>query len=308
MLESFQIVGTQVLSLFVIIAIGVLGAKVKFITKPGVASMTDIMLYLVTPCVIINSFQKEFNRELLIGFLIAFGSAVLSHIIGIILSRILIRNEEEAKKTVLRFGAIFGNCGFMSLPLLDALLGEEGVFYGAAYVAVFNILLWTYGLKLMGSKEAKLSAKKILLNPGIISVAIGLILFFTSTKLPIILGKPISFLAALNTPIPMLIIGFYVAQLKKNEILKVKQEYLVMAIKLIAQPILLFALLYLCSIRGNLLVACVLSASAPVAATCTMFSVKFDRDAKLAAEMMAVSTLVSIATLTLIVGFVQYIA
>ena len=65
MLESFQIVGTQVLALFVIIAIGVLGANFKFITKAGVSSMTDIMLYLVTPCVIINSFQigiKENNN------------------------------------------------------------------------------------------------------------------------------------------------------------------------------------------------------------------------------------------------------
>lgn len=308
MIESFLVVGQQVLILFILIAIGFAGGKLKFITKEGVSCITDIMLYIVTPCVIVNAFQKEFDFALLGDFFKSFLAAIAAHLISIVLSRLFIRSRDEARKRVLQFGVIFSNCGFMSLPLLDALLGEEGVFYGASYIAVFNLLVWSYGLLLMDKEHSKLSIKKLILNPGTLPVIIGLIFFFCSYRLPSLIGTPVSYLSALNTPLPMLVTGYYISNLKLSGLFKGADEFAMLFLRLVASPLLLLALLYMLGIRGSLLIACIVSASAPVAASSTMFSIKFHADAKLSAGIVAVSTLFSIVTITLMVGVAQHLA
>ena len=306
MLQSFTVVGTQVLILFILIGIGFVGTKAGIIKKEGVSTITEIMLYIVTPCVIIHAFQRDFEPGLLKGFLIAFAAAVLSHVICTsdfkIKILLIIHNEDDDKKRLFRFGVIFSNCGFMSLPLLDALLGSEGVFYGASYVAVFNLFLWSYGLVLMDTKGGALSVKKILFNPGVIPVVIGLIFFFTSFRLPNIIGIPVEYLAALNTPVPMLVIGYNVSRLDLKKAMRDKDEYIMMLLRLLVCPAIILAIMYMAGIRGNLLVACAVSASAPVAASSTMFTIKFGGNSELSAETVAVSTLLSIITMTLIVG------
>ncbi len=308
MLESFFVVGQQVLILFILIAIGFAGGHLKIITEKGVSCMTNIMLYIVTPCVIVNAFQTDFNRDLFSGFVKSFLVAIAAHVICIILSRLLIRSKDISRKSVLQFGVVFSNCGFMSLPLLDALLGQEGLFYGASYIAVFNLLVWSYGLLLMDQTHPKLSIKKLFFNPGTLPVIIGLLFFFCSFKLPTIVGAPVSYLASLNTPVPMLIIGYYISNLKLSGLFKGADEFMMLFLRLIACPLILLLLLYSIGFRGTLLVSSIVSASAPVAASSTMFSIKFHADAELSAGTVAVSTLLSIITITLIVGLAQYLA
>lgn len=308
MLESFIIVGNKILVLFILISLGYIGAKKKFITEAGTKDITNIMLYIVTPVVIVNAFQKEFNQELFKGLIISFVAAIVSHVIGIILSKILIRNKDDMKKRLFQAGAVFSNCGFMAFPLLDALLGEEGVFYGASYMAAFNIVLWSYGIILMDRNTPKLSLKKIIINPGLLPVAVGLVFFFTSFSIPEIVKTPIEYLCALNTPVPMLVIGYYAAQIKLNEILKDKDEIIMHMLKLVILPLVVLGIMYVCGIKGSVLVACIVSVASPTATSCTMFSIKYGLDAKLSSQTVAISTLFSIVTLTLIVGLARFLA
>lgn len=308
MAESFLIVGNKIFVLFILIALGYIGAKKNFITEAGTKDITNIMLYIVTPVVIVNAFQKEFNKELFTSFLISFVAAVVSHVVGIILSKLLIRNKDDMKKRLYQAGAVFSNCGFMAFPLLDALLGEEGVFYGASYIAVFNLILWSYGIILMDKDTPKFNLKKIIVNPGLIPVVIGLIFFFTSFMIPDILKTPVEYLCSLNTPVPMLVIGYYAAQINYKEILRDKDEIIMHLLKLVVIPLVVLGVLYVFNVRGALLVACIVSAASPTATSCTMFSIKFGLDAKLSSQTVAVSTLFSIVTLTLIVGLARFVA
>ena len=189
------------------------------------------------------------------------------HALGIAAAHLSFRGE-EARERVLRFGVVFSNAGYMAIPLQKALLGEDGVFYGAAYVAVFNLVLWSYGVMAMSGDRKALSARRLLLNPGVIGLAAGLLLFFTGIRLPAFLEAPVGHLAALNTPLPMLIVG----------------------------------LLYLCGMRGALLTACVIAASAPAAAATTMFATRYGQDARLSVNLVALSTLCSMLTMPLVVG------
>ena len=302
MVESFLIVGTQVLILCILIGLGFFGAKIKLITEDGVKSINNIMLYFVTPCVIVNAFQTPFDSRMLINLLLAMLASLISHLLGYLLGFIFIRDKDISRRRVLRFAAVFSNCGFMALPLVEALLGSEGVFYASGYLAVFNLMVWSTGQYLMAKGQANFSMKKSFLNPGVISVLIGLILFFTSCELPEIIGSPIAFLAGLNTPVPMLIIGYTISTIKLSELFEIKKEIITLLVRLVITPGILLVILYLAGYRGNLLTSVICSASTPVAAITTMFAIKYNQDEKLGSKLVAVSTLFSLITMTLIVG------
>lgn len=308
MLESLIVVGTQVGVLFIMIALGFFGGKIKLLNDSGIKCINDIMLYFVTPCVIVNALQRDYDPGMLKNLLLSMLASLISHILCYIIGLIIIHDKDKARERVLRFTIIFSNCGFMALPLLEALLGQEGLFYGAGYLAVFNILVWSFGQYTMAKGHSSFGIKKAFLNPGVISAIVGLIFFFTSFRLPALIGSPVSYLAALNTPIPMLIIGYAISKLTISDIFKLRLEALSIAGRLIIGPMVLLPILYFMGIRGNLLIASMVSSSAPVAAISTMFSIKYGGDEKLASKIVAVSSLFSIVTMTLIVAFTRSIA
>ena len=315
MIESFITVVQQVIILFVLIGIGFGLTKKKLFSEKTIAELTTFILYLVTPCVIIESFNRPFDADMLNALLLSFLAAIVVHVLSIFIAFLFIRDRDKNTQTIFRFGVVFSNCAFMALPLQQALLGSEAVFYGSSFIAVFNLFVWTYGYGIMKTDTENKGQKKsgqmvfsqlikTLLNPGIASVFLGLFLFLTSTKLPFFIQKPIQYLAALNTPLPMIVIGFYVASVKDFSILKDKKMFLASFLRLVFIPLLSIALFYAAGIRGVLLSSLIISASTPVGATLVMFSVKFNKDAKKAGAFVAFTTLVSMLTMPIIIALV----
>ncbi len=307
MFDSFIIVGTQVLTLFILIGIGFACGKLKLINQSGVKCINDIVIYIVNPCLIISAFQRPFEITLLHNFLLALAGAFVGHFICLMLVLLIFRKQEEGRRKVLRFASMFSNCGFMGVPLLSALLGADGVFYGAAYLVVFNLLIWSYGQYTMAKGSEGFEVKKVILNPGVIAVVVGLLFFFTSTTLPQIIMIPVDYMAALNTPVPMLIIGYTISKFSVRDLLGGLDELKVYFIRLIIGPLILLGILYAMGLRGVVLAAVIVCGSAPTAALTTMFAIKFDCDEELSARIVSTSTLLSIVTMTLIVGLTTYI-
>lgn len=299
---------TQVVILLILILIGVLLTKAKVLNENGVKCMTNIVLLLVTPCVIIKSFIREFDHNTLKKLLISFLIAFLSHIGFIILSHLIIKDKDKKKEKVLRFGSVFSNCGFMSIPLQQALLGDEGVFYASSYVAIFNLFIWSYGIITMSGDKKYLSPKKLIFSPGIIGITIGLIIFLCSIPVPKIIAEPISYLAGLNTPLPMIIIGFHLANSDVLDAIKNLKCIFAIAFRLVILPIIALGIFYLCGVREVMLISSVISWCAPVAAITTMFSSKFGADTSLSVNFVSLSTIISLITMPLIITFAQYIA
>ena len=302
MLSSFFDVGQQVLILFILIGVGALLTKLGLICDKGASSMTNVVLYAVTPCVIVNAFQRDYQPELLGGLLITLLCAFLIMMGSVLLAELLYRKKDISRAAVLKFTVVFSNCGFMALPLQEAVLGKDGVFYGAAYIAMFNIFMWTYGLITMSRKKNLKEAFKAIVNPGIIGTVIGLLLFIFSIRLPAVLGTPVSYLAALNTPIPMLVIGFHLMHADLRRVLKSKDAYFAMALRLILIPLAALGLMVLAHVDGTVMVAVTIAVSAPVAAFTTMMAAKYGRDTELSAGIVSASALFSLITMPLIVG------
>jgi len=310
MLDNYLIVAKQVLILFILIGVGVICAKAKLLTREAVKSLANVVLIFATPCVIIRSFAQDPTPERLQNLGYAALASLGVHLLGIGLVHLLIRDKDRARRCVLQYGAVFSNAGYMALPLQQAILGNDGVFYGSVYVAVFNLVMWTYGVAIMSGGAKSLSPRKILLNPGVIGVVLGLaVLFFFGSEfngdaLPL-LYAPINHIANLNTPLPMLIIGFYLANAPIMKALKDKSSYLTIVLRLAVIPLLSLGGLWLCGLRGTVLVSVVIGASAPVATATTMLATRYERDTDLSVNIVVLSTLLSILTMPLIVGLAQ---
>ena len=187
MLQDFLTVASQVLTLFLLIGVGVVCAKVKLLSDGAVKALANLVLYIATPCVIVKSCIREFDPAMLWGFLTVIAVAAATHGLLILLAKVVFRDQEEDRRRVFRVATVFSNAGYMAIPLQQAILGDVGVFYCAAYVIVFNVFLWTYGLAEM-SGESRLSVKKILLNPGVIGVVVGLLLFVLPIPVPALIA------------------------------------------------------------------------------------------------------------------------
>ena len=305
MIDNFLMISQQVLVLFILIAIGFLCGQKKLITESSAKHINDIVLYVVTPCVMISAFQRDFSIKLLSNLGIMLICSALVIISSILIVHLVFRGKDETEAKVLRFATVFSNCGFMSLPLQKAILGEEGMFYGAVFVAVFNITVWTYGLVSMSGDLKMLSLRKLIFNPGLVGVTVAFLLFLFNIKLPYIVLEPVEYLSSLNTPIPMLIIGYYLSEADLKKAFTKASAYLCMGLRLLVIPVATAVIMSFAGIDSTLVVACVIASSAPTAATTTMFSAKFGKDVKLSVSIVAASTVLSIITMPPIIAFAQ---
>ena len=307
-LNNFLTIGQQVLVLFILIAVGFVCGKKGVITEHASKVMTDIVLYVVTPCVMVTAFQRDFSMETLGNIGIAALTAGVIIGASIVLCRLVFRSKDVSRKKVLQFAVIFSNCGFMSLPLQKQLLGDDGWFFGSIFVAMFNIIVWTYGLVDMSGDKKQLSIKKIALNPGIIGAVAAIILFVLPFQLPPIIAQPITHLSALNTPVPMLIIGYYLSKANFRKAFTDGGAYLASLFRLIIIPFAAaFAMLAL-HLDKTMVIAFTIASAAPTAATTTMFAAKFNRDVELSVSVVTLTTVLSLVTMPLIVSIIWSIA
>lgn len=299
---------TQVVILFILILIGFGLAKTKVLSDKSVSGMTDLVLILVTPCVIVKSFFREFNKSDLKDLLISFLLGVLLHFAFIVLSMLFLRDKNKDRQIVLQYAAVFSNCGFMAIPLQQALLGDNGVFLGSSFVAIFNAFVWSWGLLLMSGDKKTLKPLKIITRPAILALIIGLAVFLLSIPVPKIISEPVSMLAALNTPLPMIIIGFHLANSNVMKSFTDIKCIFTILLRLILYPAAAIVVMWLCGVKGNMLISQAICCSAPVAAVTTMFSSKYNRDTELSVNLVSLSTLLSLITMPVMILLAEKLA
>ncbi len=297
----------QVAILAVLVAVGYICDKVKVYTQDVSKACNDLLFYIITPAMIINSFLNvEFNVQNSRSFLLALGIIAVFHTVGMLVVRPLFKKAGE-NRPIFQYAAMYGNMGYMGLPLAKAVAGDLGVFYCSAAVAVFNIFAFSHGVALMQKGDQKMQFKKLLINPGTIGIIIGLPLFFLRVQLPDLLATPIGYLGSMNTPLAMLMFGTYLANTDLLGMFRQKEIYLVALIKLILMPLATLGVLYLCGVRGALLLTCAVVCSAPTANNTVMFAAKYGRDTGLASKASGFTSVLSIITMPICIALANMI-
>jgi malate permease and related proteins len=298
---GFSVPATQVAIMFGLIALGWIAFRVRWIGTDALKGMTNLLLYLVSPAVIVMAFQRDFDpaRLRLIG--LVFALDVVSFVIVIGLARALFLRRfvpDDAQRIALRFGTVYSNAGFIGIPLAQALLGDDGVFYAVAYIAVFNAFVWTHGTSLFGHGDLPRAEriKKVLLNPNIVAIVVALLLFVASIHIPSPVSNVVVYVASMNTPLSMIVIGVTLADFSLRTVFKGRLVWLGVLARNVVVPLLFVLLLWPLPLDHVARLAILISISTPVGATVVIFSVQHGRDAQFATRLLTLSTLLSLLT------------
>lgn len=293
------LIGNQIIIMFMILAIGAFCFLKGIITKSGTKQLSAVALNIVNPVLIFMSYQSEYDNELIKGLMWAFLLSAISYAVTILLSYALIRKKTPDRGTE-RFSAIYSNCGFMCIPLINGIYGSEGVLYLTAYLTLFNLLVWTHGFMLIKGERDFSSLLKAFVSPSVIAVVIGLICYLTNLRLPSVPAHALQYIADMNTPLAMLIAGATAAQTNLIKAFTKPRIHLVTLCRLLILPAAAFVVMRLLSPPPTVLMTVTVATACPAATMCTMFAVSLDKDPKAASEIFTVTTLISAVTLPLI--------
>lgn len=285
--------------LFLLVAAGVVLRKKGILPEGAKAILTDLVIYLILPCNIINSFFIEFNLEILKGFAVILTIASLIQIGCLMFAKVFYNREPESRKKVLQYGTVCSNAGFMGNPIAEGVYGAEGLMYASIFLIPQRIVMWSAGVSYFTeSPDRKTVVKKVLTHPCIIAVYIGLVLMITRLPLPAFLQNTIRSVGSCTTTMSMVLIGAILAEVEPGSILDwgiVKYA----AIRLFLLPLLVYVSCRAFHVKPLLAGVSVLLTGMPAGSTTAILASKYDGDYIFATKCVVVTTLLSLVTIPL---------
>lgn len=283
--------------------VGIIAYRAKIVDKTGGRQFSNFVLEIVTPVLVVNAYAEvEYETRLVKNLLWTFVLVAFAYAVAILAVTLLLRKKPGRETEIERFSAIYSNCGFMGIPLASALFGNEGVFYATAFLTVFFCFAWTHGIMLLTGQRDRRALLKKLISPTMIGIVIGLLLFFFQISLPEILQTTFDSISGLNTPLAMIASGISVAQVNMLQPLRNPRIYYVSAVKLLLVPLVLMAIFVpLVWIPLEIRMVVLVLSAAPSAAMCTLQCQKHGKNDGYAAQIFAMTTICSMATMPLIV-------
>ena len=304
---SYLNVVNQISIFFILILVGFVAKKVNLIGQSFTKQLSNLILYITLPAMVITSMNFDFSHQLLSNALKIFSIGPLMYGMLLFIAWIFgkIIKGEDKEKAIFRYMIIFGNVGYIGYPVASIVFGNPGIFYVAIINIWFQALSWTLGIALVSSSKGKLNLKKIFINPGVISIIIGFTLFFFSINLPSFLQESLELLGNSTTPLAMIIIGATIAQAKVSEVFKDYRLILYSLIKLVVAPTIMFIILIPFDFSPIIKAVPIILCGMPAAANVSVFAMKYDSDYVLGSRGIIVSTILSLISIPVLLSILK---
>ncbi len=310
--------------LFLMMIPGVILKKCKFINDGFGKGISNLVLYIAQPALIFLAYLRPYDKNILINSLYVLAFSVVAHLIFWGVAMLFFRKTEDSKRRMLIFATIFSNAAFMGIPLISAVLGDEATLYASIYNITFNLFLWSLGVKIctedrdidgdgvddadsIKKRGGGASLVKALKHPVTIAAFLGLVFFIApiDTYVPGLITESLTMLKNLVAPLSMVVIGIRLADMDFRGFFKQKELYIFIGLRHFLLPALVFFVMKVCSLSGlvvanDVLLSVLIMASAPAATSATMFAEKYDCDAEYVSKLVAISTILSMASMPLV--------
>lgn len=299
MLSDFYLGLAVVMAL---IAIGALLGKLKIITNEAAKFLSTFILSVALPVAFFNSFPDEFSLGDLMLFGWGIAAAIITLGIIILISQLLFAEKFMKKDNhEYKFAFAFNNTSFIGYPLVSMAYGQDGLVTYAGFMLVWVIILFTYGVSLFKENYSWRDTLKAFINPNIIGIVLGPLVFIFSINLPVVVTRTVALVGGLTTPLALFCIGFMLYQTKIKGLFKRWQVIFVCLLQLILPPV--FTFLFLKLIGAPLVVISVLTLMSmlPAGATLALFAQKNDNKTSEAGEIVTLSTILSAVTVPLLI-------
>ncbi|WP_418681030.1 AEC family transporter [Agathobaculum sp.] len=297
-----QILLQQTIIMFALMLLGLLLSRRGMITEQGSRDLSNVLLYTVIPCVILRSYMSEFSTEKLR----AMGLSALIAVIAFAASIAVAYLTCGTRHRIENFAVAFGNAGFIGIPLVTAVFGPEAAFYVVSFSTFANLLQWTYGIVIISGKKETMNLRMVFVNPVFISMVIGIALFVLQPTLPTVVTGTIGYIADGNTVLAMIILGYYLSKVQLRGLFADVRLYLFSALRLLVVPaVTILVFLPFPFARGEITLITLIAAATPIASSTAIFAQKFDQDYRRAVSYVCLSTILSVATLPLVMLFAE---
>lgn len=295
----------QIAQFFIMIIMGYTLVKLKIVKSEDSKVLSMVCLYLIMPCVIINSFLIDFTPEKLKGLGLAVGVAIVIHFVAWIFIKILgkVLNFNPVEKA----SVMYSNAANMVIPVVMSVLGDEWVLYSSAFVSVQLVLLWTH-CKSMLSNEKGFELKKIYTNINLIAIFIGILLFITKIHIPSVLQGTLKSVGGTVAPISMIITGMIMAGAELKKVFVNGRIYLVLFFRMILFPFIVFLIIYFTGVTNvmdngaMILLVTFIETITPTASSITQMAQVYGNNEQYAGAINIMTTVASIITMPIMVA------
>lgn len=319
-IESISIndIITQTLILFLLIGLGYLFAKTKYLPESTGVVLSKMVIKVAMPAtILVKMLGSTFTKEDYINGIYLYFSAIIFLLMTLGISSLVTRVMKLPDKTSNVYGiqAMFGNVAFFALPLFLVLFGEEGVIYAMFFNMGNDTLLWSVGIFLL-NKHKEVSFKKNLkhmINANTIAFVIGIVFMVTGLNKVLVNSKyffsvysTIDNVANITTPLSMIFIGIILAGIKLN-LSEVKKKIPVLVLsfqRLVFVPLISIAIFALLNtynlVSESVILITVLQLAMPIGTLTASLAMEYDSDYIFATEGVFISTILSILSLPII--------
>ncbi|WLD94220.1 AEC family transporter [Alkalihalobacillus sp. AL-G] len=299
----------EMIMLYGIAFIGYIARKYQILPEASDYVLTQLVLYITLPALILYSMDFPYDPAYLHDFSWLIGLSCIAIILACGIGMFLRKRADlpEKQKGVYEGLIVFGNQGFIGYAIIYILLGNTGILYTAVFNFLYILLIWTYGIYVVGRTNASFSWKWLAFNPGVISTIVGFVVFMLPFQWPKSFHNLFETVGLPTIPLSMLIIGILLANLSASEVsafLHSKYLWLSIFTRLLFIPLCLVPLIAI-PIKESLLIVVVLVAATPSAPTIALYARKYGGDPYFASIGSSVSTVLSMVTITLLYGLLK---
>lgn len=298
----------QIGELFLMLLMGFVIAKIRFLSEADSKVISKLVLYLVMPCSILNAFQESFTPEKLQGLLLAFAAALVAHLLLMAVNMACRRWLHMDGVEVC--SAYYSNAANLIIPVVGYVLGEEWVLYSCAYITVQTAFIWSHGKRIM-SGEKGFAWKKVFTNINLLVTVVGIVMFLFQLRMPVLLSETVASVGHMVGPLSMIVTGILVGYMPLKAVFATPRVYLVSALRLVVYPLLFLAALKLSGMAGlvpggdTILLVSFLATTAPSAAAIVQMAQVYGGDSAYASKINVMTTLLCIVTMPLMVVLYQ---
>lgn len=301
MIDMTVVIG-KMFMLFAIMIAGFIASRIGVIDETANKKFSTLVVNITAPALILASANDDrlsgSKSDALFVLLIASCMYLILFILSLFVKYIFRLKQKDIG--LYRFMTIFGNNAFMGIPVVNAIFNN--VFYAALFNLPNNLLIYSLGGYLLsgkGDEKPKLTLKNII-NPGVVSATLALIMFLSGIKLPFVVKDTLQCVGDVTTPLSMLVIGSSLATQSVKKTLKNVRAYLFSIFKLIVAPAIIWFIGHFFITDFVILGVTVIISAMPCAAVTIMLCNEYDNDSATAAQNVFISTVLSVITIPLI--------
>lgn len=295
----------QLLVLLALMLTGLIAYKTKIIDDNAHSKISTLVVWVLNPFLMISGVIGKSGDitgtviyQNLILVLLFYTSLF---ILGLIYIKIGAIKDNDAY--LYRLVILFPNVGFMGIPLVKVMLGDEYILLVAFYALAFNVLCYTYGIHIAakyGGKDVLFNLKKMV-NPGTISSGIAILLFVLSPEIPAPIVSYVDYMGNTAITVSMIVIGISLAKLDWSKSFNSIKYYIFLLVDMICFPLILISASKLLPFDSAALGVFHIMACMPVASLTCMLTLEYSGNGSEAAKLVALTTIATVITAPLVI-------